>query len=307
MDTLQRMRIFSSVVDTGSFTAAARQFKTTAGFVSRAVAGLEAHLRARLLRRTTRLLELTEAGERYLHDCRRILAYVEQAEAEVVNGNARPVGRMRVHAMTCLGQQYVVPATGRYLAQHPAMQIELILGERVPDLRHEDYDVSLVTAPRSTDSGLVSELIGRTFAIVCASPDYLAARGEPRIPAELNQHVCLRFPLTSENSDVFVFDGPDGQEAIEVKHAKFRTNLVDAMVLAVQQGMGIGVLPFYSAMQGLRSGNLVRILPAFTSQPMDIYAVSSPARYLDPKVVTWMDFLHADIPERLANDRAALR
>ncbi|WP_325095146.1 LysR family transcriptional regulator, partial [Burkholderia contaminans] len=106
MDTLQNMRVFVRVVDAGSFTAAAQQMNSTTAYASRAVSDLEAHLRTRLLNRTTRRIALTEAGERYLQRCEQILAYVDQAEAEAGDAHARPSGKLKVHCFTSLGQHY---------------------------------------------------------------------------------------------------------------------------------------------------------------------------------------------------------
>src|SRR5258707_11217404 len=114
MDTLQNMRVFSRVVEAGSFTAAAQQLNTTTAYASRAVSDLEAHLRTRLLNRTTRRIALTEAGERYLQRCEQILAYVDQAEAEARDAHARPSRKLKGHAMTSLRQHHVVPAGGRH-------------------------------------------------------------------------------------------------------------------------------------------------------------------------------------------------
>jgi DNA-binding transcriptional LysR family regulator len=119
MDTLQSMRAFVRVVEAGSFTGAAQHLNTTIAYASRAVSDLEAHLRTRLLNRTTRRIALTEAGERYLHRCAQILAYVDQAEAEAGDAHARPSGKLRVHATTSFGQHYVVPAVGRYQQLYP--------------------------------------------------------------------------------------------------------------------------------------------------------------------------------------------
>lgn len=128
MDTLQNMRVFSRVVEAGSFTAAAQQLNTTTAYASRAVSDLEAHLRTRLLNRTTRRIALTEAGERYLQRCEQILAYVDQAEAEAGDAHARPAGKLKMHAMAGIGQHYIVPMISRYQKLHPSVQIDLTLG-----------------------------------------------------------------------------------------------------------------------------------------------------------------------------------
>ena len=192
MDTLQNMRAFSCVAEAGSFTAAAVQLDTTTANVSRAVSNLEAHLQTRLLNRTTRRIALTEAGKRYLLRCEQILAYVEEAEAEASDAHARPAGQLKVHTMTGIGQHFVIDAIARYRRTHPDVTFDLTLANRVPDLLDEGYDVSIVLASELPDSGFVSQRLGITYSIACASPDYVKAKGCAQRPQDLLNHACLR-------------------------------------------------------------------------------------------------------------------
>src|ERR1700732_3242265 len=153
MDTLQNMRVFMRIVEDGSFTAAARHLNSTTAHVSRAISDLEAHLRTRLLNRTTRRIAMTEAGERYLQRCNQILAYVDEAEAEASDAHARPSGTLRIHAMNSLGQRYVLPVIARYQQAYSEVNVELTLAQRIPDLFDEGYDVSIVMATDLPDSG----------------------------------------------------------------------------------------------------------------------------------------------------------
>ena len=193
MDTLHNMRVFVAVVESGSFTGAAQTLQTTTAHVSRAVAHLETHLRTRLLHRTTRRIALTEAGQRYLARCEQILAYVEEAEAEAGHAQARPEGRLRVHSMTGIGQHYVIRAIAGYRALHPEVRFDLTMANRIPDLLEEGFDLAIVVAAELPDSGFVSQQIGHTYSILCASPAYLQEHGQPQTPAELANHACLRF------------------------------------------------------------------------------------------------------------------
>src|SRR6266702_2428385 len=188
MDTLQNMRVFVRVVEAGSFTGAAQHLNTTTAYASRAVSDLEAHLRTRLLNRTTRRIALTEAGERYLQRCEQILAYVDQAEAEASDAHARPSGKLKVHSMPGFGQHYVMPMISLYQQQYPTVQVDLTLAQRVPDLLDEGYDVSIVLAADLPDSGLMSQRLGSAFSIACASPAYVEKHGMPRVPSDLTHH-----------------------------------------------------------------------------------------------------------------------
>ncbi|HVE06572.1 MAG TPA: LysR family transcriptional regulator [Paraburkholderia sp.] len=307
MDTLQNMRVFARVVEAGSFTAAAQHLNTTTAYASRAVSDLEAHLRTRLLNRTTRRIALTEAGERYLQRCEQILAYVDQAEAEASDAHARPSGRLKVHAMTSFGQHYVVPAVGRYRERYPDVHIELTLAQRLPDLLDEGYDVSLVLAHALPDSGLVSQRLGSAFSITCASPGYLERNGVPRTPADLQRHTCLQMISPVSPPDEWVFDGPSGKETVALGAGTFVVNVAEALAVAVREGMGIGLLPIYSAIAGLRSGQLVRVMPEYTAQEMNLYALYASRQYLDAKIRTWVEFLRDELPATLASDHAELR
>ncbi|WP_346842328.1 LysR family transcriptional regulator [Metapseudomonas otitidis] len=306
MDTLQTMRAFSCVADTGSFTAAAQQLGTTTANISRAVAHLEGHLKARLLNRTTRRVALTEAGQRYLLRCQQILAYVEEAEAEAGDAHARPAGRLRVHSMTGIGQHYVIRAMAGYRQQYPDVSFDLTLANRVPDLLDEGLDVAIVVATELPDSGLVSQRIGATYSILCASPGYIAERGAPRTPADLAQHECLLLISPVMPFDRWHFVGPDGEQMITLGNPSFQVNVGDAMTEAIRSGMGIGVLPLYSAMDGLRDGSLVPVLPHYRLQCLNIYALYPSRQYLDAKIKTWVTYLRETLPDALQADEVEL-
>lgn len=307
MDTLQNMRMFTRVVESGSFTAAAQHLNTTTAYASRAVSDLEAHLHTRLLNRTTRRIALTEAGERYLQRCQQILAYVDQAEAEASDAHARPSGKLRLHAVGSFGTHYIVPAVARYRQRYPDVSVDMTLAQRIPDLLDEGFDVSLVVGRDLPDSGLISQRLGNVFSIACASPAYLERRGVPRSPADLVNHDCMRIVTPTSAFDKWNFDGPNGTETHTVSAPAFQVNTADSMAIAVREGMGIAVLPTYAAMRWLESGELVWILPEYTSMPLNIYALYPSRQYLDAKIRTWVDFLQGELPATLAADQAALR
>ncbi|KUZ72368.1 LysR family transcriptional regulator [Burkholderia ubonensis] len=306
MDTLQNMRVFMRVVDAGSFTAAAQQMNSTTAYTSRAVSDLEAHLRTRLLNRTTRRIALTEAGERYLQRCEQILAYVDQAEAEASDAHARPSGKLKVHCFTSLGQHYTVPAVSRYRERYPDVHIDLTLAQRMPDLLDEGYDVAIVVGRDLPDSGLVSQRLGESYSVVCASPRYLEQHGVPQQPQDLARHACLGMVAPGFHYDDWTLSGPNGDEHVALPAPPFRVNVAEALAVAVREGMGIGVLPIYSAIAGLRNGHFVRVMPEYRSHVMNIYALYPSRQYLDAKIRTWVDFLRDELPATLDADEAAL-
>lgn len=305
MDTLQNMRAFVRVVDAGSFTSAAQQMGMTTAHVSRAVADLERHLRTRLLNRTTRRIALTEAGERYLLRCQQIMAYVDEAEAEASEAYVKPSGRLRIHAMTSFGQRYVIPAISSYQKRYSDVAIELTLAQRIPDMLEEGYDVSLVLARELPDSGLIFRQLGSTYSLLCASPAYLDKYGAPQKPTDLNHHTLLQLVSPISPLDEWVIEGPEGNTTIDVK-SNFQVNVAEAMLTAIREGMGIGVLPIYSAVDPLRNGTIVRVLPQHQMQQMGVYALYPSRQYLDAKISTWIDWMHDSVDKALQADHLAL-
>ena len=305
MDTLQNMRVFARVVEAGSFTAAAESLNTTTGAVSRAVSDLEAHLRTRLLNRSTRRLALTPAGERYLQRCQQILADLARAEEEASDAHERPAGTLRLFSFASLGQHYLLPAIARYRVQWPDVTIELMLSQSAPDLFGGGSDVAVIAAPSLSDSEMVSHLLGSTYSILCASPQYVGSRGAPGKPGDLAQHECLILNTPAFPPHEWLLEGVDGSELIAVR-GPLQVNIAESLVVAIREGMGIGILPLYAAVDGLRNGTLVRVLPHHTLQNMNIYALYPSRKFIDAKTRTWVDFLRTHLPEVIARDKAVL-
>ncbi|WP_028225461.1 LysR family transcriptional regulator [Paraburkholderia ferrariae] len=305
MDTLQNMRVFVRVVEAGSFTAAAQSLDSTTGAMSRAVSELEAHLRTRLLNRSTRRLALTPAGERYLKRCTQILADVGSAEEEASGAHERPAGALRMHSFASLGQQYVLPAISRYRALHPEVTVELTLSQRMPDLFEGSSDVSVVTASSLPNSDLVSHQLGTTYSILCASPGYVRTHGVPRVPADLAHHDCLILKTPALPAYEWALEGPEGNVEMHVD-GPVQVNIAESLAVAIREGMGIGVLPVYTAIEGLRNGTLVRVLPQHKLQKTNVYALYPSRKFVDAKTKTWVEFLRAHLPEVIARDMALL-
>jgi DNA-binding transcriptional LysR family regulator len=306
MDTLQNMRVFMRVVETGSFTAAAQQMATTTAHVSRSISDLETHLRTRLLNRTTRRLAMTEAGERYLHRCEQIVAYVDEAEAEARHAQARPAGTLRLHAMSSLAQHYLMSAIARYHEKYPDVFVDLTLSQRMPDLLEEGLDVSMIVSSQLPDSGLISQKLGESRTVVCASPRYLARRGTPTTLADLANHDCVQLQAASMfASDRWTFTGAEGEQTITVR-GPLRVNGAESLRSALEEGMGIGILPAFSALESMRTCALVRILPEYTLPALSVYALYPSRQYLDAKIRAWVELLRVHVTEAMASDDTEL-
>jgi DNA-binding transcriptional LysR family regulator len=302
MDVFQSMRFFVAVAQSGSFTAAALLLDTTTTNVSKAVSALEARLHTRLINRTTRRLALTEAGLRYLQRCERILDDVREADEEAGTAQTLPVGRLKIHAMSAIGNHYVIDAIARYREIHPTVMFDLTLTNRVPDLLEEGYDMSIVLARELPDSGFVAQRLGITYSILCASPAYLEKRGMPHSPDALAEHECLRIVNTVMPVEHWTFEGPQGVETITIPVSPFHINTADGMTIAIRKGMGIGIQPIASAVDGLRAGTLVRVLPEYRLEELNLFAIYPSRKFVDAKTRTWVDFLKQSIPELLASD-----
>lgn len=294
------MRIFLAVSDTGGFTAAARELNMTTANVSRAVAALEEHLRTRLLQRSTRRLALTEAGERYQHRCRGILGQIAEAEAEAMAAVDEAVGKLKLHAMVGVGMHYVIDLIATYRAAHPNVRFELWLSNRVPDLIAESYDMALVLARRLPDSNYISHRLGTIYSVLCASPGYLARKGTPRHPNDLAQHDCLIMSSLAYPDARWQLSGPDGEHCVDFKEPTLELNSIDAMGRSITAGLGIGVLPSYSAVAGLRSGALVQVLSNYELHRLDLYALMPSRLFRDAKARTWLEHLQVRLPAALA-------
>jgi DNA-binding transcriptional LysR family regulator len=305
MGTLQNMRVFVRVVQSGSYTAAAQSLNLSTAATSRAVSELEVHLRTRLLNRSTRRLALTTAGERYLQRCLQILADLDRAEEEAGCAHERPAGALRMHSFASIGQHYVLPAVSRYHALHPEVTVELTLSQRMPDLFEGSCDVAIVMAASLPDSALVSHQLGSTYSVLCASSAYICSRGAPQSPADLVHHECLTLKTPAVPAYEWILDGPEGSEQLEV-NGPVQVNIAESLVVAIQEGMGIGVLPVYAAINGLRDGTLVRVLPNHTLQKLNVYALYPSRKFVDAKTRTWVEFLRTHLPMVIARDKALL-
>ncbi|RON31441.1 LysR family transcriptional regulator [Pseudomonas brassicacearum] len=302
MDVFQTMRFFVAVAQSGSFTAAAELLDTTTTNVSKAVSSLEARLQTRLINRTTRRLALTEAGLRYLQRCENILDEVREAEEEAGTAHIMPVGKLKIHAMGAIGNHYVIDAIAKYRETHPSVMFDLTLTNRLPDLLEEGYDMSIVLARDLPDSGFVAQRLGITYSILCASPAYLKKRGHPDSPGALGSHDCLRIVNTIMPAGNWVFEGPEGVETVNIPLSPFHVNTADAMTVAITNGMGIGIQPIASAVDGLRAGTLVRVLPEYHFEEFNLFAIYPSRKFVDAKIKTWVEFLKSHIPGMLAAD-----
>src|SRR5690606_20442958 len=175
------------------------------------------------------------------------------------------------------------------------------------DILDEGYDVSVVIAHELPDSGFISRRLGDSYSVLCCSPAYVAKHGYASQPADLVKHRCLRLVNSVMSIDHWALQGPAGVEDVFLERAPFQVNTADAMTVALREGIGIGALPFYSALQSLKDGSLVRVLPDHQLYPLGVYALYPSRQFLDAKTRTWVEFLRDYLPNRLAADERMLQ
>ncbi|RFU49179.1 LysR family transcriptional regulator [Paraburkholderia sp. DHOC27] len=306
MDVLQMMRIFKHVAELESYTSASGRLDVGTAHVSRAVTELECRLRTRLLHRTTRRVALTEAGERYLAHCNRILAEIEEAENEARSAQSSPCGTLKIHALSGFGLRYMSEAIAAYQATFPSVSIDLFLSQSLPRFFDTGCDVAITLAPRLPDSSLISQHIGKVHSVLCAAPSYLESRGVPRRFSDLTRHACLQLLRSTGEPEPWSLPGEDGMLGAVLDCPPLRVNVPEALTCAVVQGAGIGILPTYTAVPLLRAGILVRVLPAYTTDHLEVSAVYPSRSFLDAKVSTWINFAKDYLGAQLASDAAWL-
>ena len=305
MDMIHNMRVFTRVVDSGSFTAAAATFDAAPSQMSRAINELEAHLRVRLLARTTRSLALTPLGRVYLDRCKQILSDIASAEDEVTAAHQQPSGTLRIISLPSIGQHYILPAIAEYRSRYPDVRVELTLANTTPSLHAMGGDVAIFPAPSLPDSDMISHRLGSTHNVLCASPDYLRVHGEPQHPREVAAHDCLTLSLPGYTASEWSFEKANHIDVIKVE-SQLQSNVAETLCAAIRNGMGIGALPTYAAVAGLQDGSLVRVLSQYALSTMDIHLVYPAGKFIDAKTRTWVAFVREFLPARIARDEALL-
>lgn len=295
MDKVYNMSIFAKVVEMGSFTAVANHLDTTVGNISRAVSVLEQNLDTRLLQRSTRKLLITDAGRRFYERSVSILADIEQAEAEARNALLEPRGKLRVHAVPGVGRRLVSRAALAYRRSYPDVSVDLILSQRMPNLLEEQLDVAVVIARTLPDSAYVSQKIGVSHCILAASPSYLAQRPAPERPEDLADHTCVLLSTVDYSPDEWHLDSVEGRAVYRPLGPNLGVNDMDAMSTILKDGAGIGLIAAFSAIDDLRAGSLVRVLPQYHTHERNVYAVYSSRQFVDAKIKCFIDALKVDV------------
>lgn len=277
MDRLEAMQAFITVADLKSFAAAARRLNRSPPTVTRLVASLEDRLGLRLLQRTTRSVTLTDAGQRYLDQARRIVGDVQQAEASARAQRTIPSGRFVVTGPALFGRLHLATLMCRYLLRYPMVRGELLLADRMVNMVDEGVDMALRIG-HLTDSTLVARKVGETARVAVASPKYLATREPVRTPEDLSAHALIHFTGLGSQAE-WRFE-KHGREQLVRFDPRFTTNSGDAAIGHAKLGGGITLALAYQVEREVKDGQLTVVLRDFEPPVLPIQCVYPSARML---------------------------
>lgn len=297
MDRFHEMQVFLAVAEEEGFAAAARRLKTSPPSVTRAIAAMEHRIGTQLLARTTRSLHLTEAGQRYLEDCRRILADLDEAEEAAAGSYSIPCGHLTVTAPVLFGELYVAPALGDYLDRFPLVNINALLVDRVVNMTDEGVDVA-VRIGHLHEPGQQAIKVGEVRRVVCAAPAYLDQHGRPRHPAQLRD---ARIATSSSSQLVSEWSFVEERQPLTVSiEPRLVVTANNAAINLARLGWGMTRVLSYQVAAAVAADELEIVLEEFEPPPLPIQVVFQKSPRVAAKINTFVDFLS----HRLGQDAA---
>ncbi|MEO6280044.1 LysR family transcriptional regulator [Roseateles sp.] len=292
MDRFEAMAVFVAICEAGSLSAAARRLEQPLATVSRKLAQLEAQLKTRLIARSTRRLELTDAGRDYLDASRQILEQVDEAERAASGAYARPHGQLVISAPVVFGRLHLLPVIVEFLREFPDVDVRLIQADRVVNLLEEHVDLALRIGDLA-DSGLVATRVGEIRRVCCASPAYTAAYGRPQQPAELAGHACISFEGLMLSSRWVFPSGP-----VDI-HSRLTVTTAEAAISAALMGLGVARVLSYQVADAVQAGTLERLLPEHEPAPVSVSLIYPGQGRLPMKCRAFLDYAGPRLRERL--------
>ncbi|MBV7480411.1 LysR family transcriptional regulator [Pseudomonas sp. PDM31] len=293
MDLFQAMTVYVKVVEAGSMTAAALQCEMSTTMVGNHLKALEQRLGVRLLNRTTRRQRLTEFGTAYYQRCLEVLGLVADSERLAEQALDEPSGTLRITAPLTFGTERLAPALSEFSLHNPRVKLDVVLTNRRPDLLDNGFDVAFRLGALEPSSLIARPLVDYTLTM-CAAPQYLARRGVPEHPADLQHHDCLSFAYPAGDDWQSVekqwrLSGPEGDVAVAVS-GPMLINSSAAMHQAARTGMGIVMMPDALVEQDLKDGNLQALMPDYQPLSRPMHLVYAQDRYRLPKLRRFVDF-----------------
>ncbi|QWA10906.1 LysR family transcriptional regulator [Sodalis ligni] len=292
MDRLTSIEVFIAAVDEGSLVAAGRRFGLSASMAGKYLTGLETELNVCLIKRSTRRLSLTDAGKRYYDRCKRILDEFDDANREASDASLSLHGVLRIAAPVTFGTLHMGNVIGRFLQDHPQINVSMRLDDRYLDLHDDNIDVA-IRIGRLADSSLIARRLAPCRMVLCAAPAYLKRAGTPRLPEDLHHSPRLAFSeevsmgawtLYDENQQPHPIDGP----------IRMQANNVQMLLDAALAGIGITYGPSFVFGKYLAGGELINLLPAYRTKDLTVQAVYPAMRYTPSRIRQFIDYLVAD-------------
>lgn len=296
MGRLTEMQVFVRVVETGSFSRAARELKLTQPTVTKHIMSIESRLGVRLLNRNPRSTSLTEVGALYYGKCKDVLREFEEAQNVVRMRHDKLEGLLRVGTSLTFGWMIVDPMVFEFMRENPDLQVEVNHDDRYVDMVAQGIDVA-IRLGKLADSSLGGRFLGSNPWVMVASPAYLEQHGEPRGPGDLAGHACLIYS-TVQGSDHWRLRAPSGDRVSVFIKGYLRSNNLSSLVAAARAGMGITLVPHYVAAAPLRAGKLVQVMASYGLAEQEIHAVYPSPRLVPAKVTAFIAFAQ----ERLRGD-----
>ncbi|MEK7355953.1 MAG: LysR family transcriptional regulator [Bdellovibrionota bacterium] len=282
---LNEVSVFIQVVQSGSFTQAARQLQMPNSTVSAKVSSLEKRLGLTLIQRTTRKLHVTPAGEAYFRKCLEGLERIRAAESEVVAAQGEPQGLLRITAPIELGTSVIPLVLSNFVAKYPKVNVEVLLTDRRIDLLADGVDLA-IRAGELKDSSLISKKLGSATFSLFASPKYLKGRSIPKQPRDLADHQCL--PFTPLGTDAWKLTNGRSTVTAPLRSRVILNDLNLGKNLAVA-GNGIALIPTFFCRQELKDGKLVRVLPEWRTGTSPVHFVYPAQRFVTPKLAAFIE------------------
>jgi len=289
MDTVAGLQLFIRVVETGSFSKASADLGITQPTATKHVAALEARLGARLFHRSTRGVTPTEVGSAYYDKAKAITRELEAADNLAALMQSRVQGTLRISTSVAFGRRVMTPLVLRFMQQHPGLQIDLSFDDRYVNLVEQGIDLA-IRMGRLADSSLGARYLGTNPWLLVASSDYLARRGTPATPAELNAHDALIYSSV-QGDERWHFAGADGKTLQVPVKGPLRSNNLSALLAAARAGFGLAALPWYVAHDSVRDGAVRPLLTGWTLPAQEIHAVFRSPRLVPTKVSGFVEFL----------------
>ncbi|QYK00787.1 LysR family transcriptional regulator [Shewanella psychrotolerans] len=288
MDSFEGIVEFIAVAESNGFSAAARQLGSSTSHVSRQISRLETRLGCALFARTTRSVNLTQAGQSYYQQCKNLLVGLKQANEEVSQQQLKLNGTLRVSAAGAFAEQYIAPVLIKFASEHPELTIDMDFNSRMVNFVEDGIDFAIRFGTLK-DSGLVARKLANRDMMAVASPEYLAEHSAPKMPNDLKRHSCI-----ISNNDHWLFHHPETDAELNIKvEGRWRSNNVPAVIAAAEQGLGIAYLPKSSFVTSLEKGSLTPVLAPYWTSGLTSWIVYQNRRFLPMRARMAIDYLIA--------------